>query len=400
IRQRLGGEVAAADVVRFQLARLSLGDEVAFSDLRSDADRNRIIFSCHHFGCPAQRITQRLLSGTENAPEIYSLLLCLGQYPKRELGPSVRTSVETWLLDHLGHPDAGVHNAIRWLAAKWELNERVETILLSDAQFRQITPRRNWYYNSLDTCMIVFQPGAAEGFPANHRFAISATEVTCGEMSKAVPGYVYNPRISPNSQCPAVEVSFPHAVQFCHWLTELEGQSLPAPGRYTIVESQEDYTIDLRKPGYRPPIEAEWEYACRAALGSGWFVGDHEFLAKFGWFTNSFQSAPVGTLAPSPNGLFDVFGNAEEWMSTPFDRKWDGNLIIQLNKQSRGTLKGGSFRTQPPSIVSTTTRNPFLVSLGRNLGSGLRLARTITPEPDHPSRGDTDAQEQEKEAKK
>jgi formylglycine-generating enzyme required for sulfatase activity len=108
---------------------------------------------------------------------------------------------------------------------------------------------------------------------------------------------------------PVVQVSWNDATAFCEWLSRKEG----------VV--------------YRLPTEAEWEYACRAGTSTMWtfgndhnLVGEHansadatilEHISQYAiasWYEDGFPfTAPAGSFAPNPFGLYDMHGNVGEW---------------------------------------------------------------------------------------
>lgn len=99
---------------------------------------------------------------------------------------------------------------------------------------------------------------------------------------------------SPSPQHPATRVTWNDCVAFCQWLSKKEGRP------------------------YRLPTEAEWEYAARGGLDQKdypWGNQDPAGRACFGQLV----SMPVGSFAPNGYGLYDMSGNAMEWVNDWFD---------------------------------------------------------------------------------
>jgi formylglycine-generating enzyme required for sulfatase activity len=133
---------------------------------------------------------------------------------------------------------------------------------------------------------------------------------------------------------PAVTLSWDDAIHFCNWLSE----SVGLPPAYDTLsgalldgdgQPASDPTL-VR--GFRLPTEAEWEYAAREGgsdvrFGNGeniarssqinfmGDVGDLEYLELGGYER---RTVPVGSYPPSALGLFDMSGNAWEWVSDKF----------------------------------------------------------------------------------
>jgi formylglycine-generating enzyme required for sulfatase activity len=148
----------------------------------------------------------------------------------------------------------------------------------------------------------------------------------------------------------------------------------------------------LKKTGYRLPTEAEWEYACRAGAVTRRYYGDaDELLAEYGWnsATTFDESArPGGLLKPNDLGLFDLYGNALEWVLDPDrDYDWPGGRpkVDEIFKDdftsvddSKGKggriLRGGSVNTKTVGVRSANryTNKPSL----HPVTVGFRVART------------------------
>ena len=75
---------------------------------------------------------------------------------------------------------------------------------------------------------------------------------------------------------------------------------------------------------YRLPYESEWEYACRAGTSTKFYFGDDEDeLENHAWFEHNADEyrQPVGQLSPNPWGLYDMYGNASEWVLDEYFEK-------------------------------------------------------------------------------
>src|SRR5262249_37516348 len=101
-----------------------------------------------------------------------------------------------------------------------------------------------------------------------------------------------------------------------------------------------------QRTGYRLPLEAEWEYACRAGTVTAWSHGsDAAMLGHDAWY--GLNSNPmihrVGTRKPNGLGLFDAHGNAWQWCQD--DHGVNDHVDKQdVNDKDIRVLRCGSFR--------------------------------------------------------
>ena len=73
----------------------------------------------------------------------------------------------------------------------------------------------------------------------------------------------------------------------------------------------------LVRTGYRLPTEAEWEYACRSGtMTSRYYGAGTELLGRYARYQANSQDHAwaCGGLLPNDLGLFDMLGNAYEWV--------------------------------------------------------------------------------------
>ena len=208
-------------------------------------------------------------------------------------------------------------------------------------------------------------------------FAISKFEVTFDEWdacAKAGACPAADDVGRGRGKLPVVSVSWDEAKTYAAWLSKLTGQT------------------------YRLPSEAEWEYAARgtieaAAPAAIYPWGDKPVLGNAAcrncdpkW--NGRGTAPVGTFKPNGFRLYDVAGNADEWVEDVWHETYDGapadgspwttgaNLNLRV-------VRGGSWQDVLQSVPHTFARmvgnamrwrDDFYV---RQQNIGFRLARTL-----------------------
>lgn len=112
----------------------------------------------------------------------------------------------------------------------------------------------------------------------------------------------------------AICISYDTAVEFCRWLSARSNRR------------------------YRLPTEAEWEHACRAGSVAEYSFGDDPArLGEFAFYKgNSGETThPVASRKPNAFGLYDMHGNAAEWVA---------------GRDGKPVLKGGSYLDEPERL--------------------------------------------------
>ncbi|MEL7491421.1 MAG: SUMF1/EgtB/PvdO family nonheme iron enzyme [Pseudomonadota bacterium] len=184
-------------------------------------------------------------------------------------------------------------------------------------------------------------------------FAISAHEVTHAEWNACVDdggcgGYKPGDAGFGRDDRPAIYISWRDATRYAAWLSEKTGKK------------------------YRLPSEAEWEYAARGGADTAysWGAGFDASRVPLG------KTEPVGAFEPNGFGLYDMHGNAAEWVQDCYTNNYaaaptDGSASLSGDCERR-VVRGGSWRSNAKQL---RTANRSRISRDtRDRAIGFRVA--------------------------
>jgi formylglycine-generating enzyme required for sulfatase activity len=194
-------------------------------------------------------------------------------------------------------------------------------------------------------------------------FAIGRREVTFDEwdLCVAAGGCKYRPddRGWGRGNRPVIDVSWDDAHNFISWLSQKTGRK------------------------YRLPSEAEWEYAARAGTETSFWWG--RSLVKGTANCEDCGDAPLRKTLPTqsfrPNGfgLFDVAGNAAEWVEDCWNDSYRGaptnGTAWTTGQCQQRSLRGGSFASKS-SFIRSAARFRYDQDV-RYYANGFRVARDL-----------------------
>ncbi|GAB4138860.1 MAG: PEGA domain-containing protein [Sphingomonadales bacterium] len=227
------------------------------------------------------------------------------------------------------------------------------------------------------------------------RFYVSEHLVTNGEFRQFRPqhssGVANRSTINLDNQ-PVVGISWEDAARYLNWLSVKDGLE-PA-------YAEDGGGLKLKRPvgtGYRLPTEAEWAFVARIAgrpkrAKYGW--GDaYPPPAKAGNFADESArgnlpvviqgyddghpaTAPVGSFAANPAGLFDIGGNAAEWMNDYYDIGPPRPTVLEdplgPTAGSLRVVRGAGWRSATPQRLRLSFRD---YSAEPRQDIGFRVAR-------------------------
>lgn len=199
-------------------------------------------------------------------------------------------------------------------------------------------------------------------------FQILSTEVTLAQFKRYIiasdrTDMVTDEFMDANAQsddAPVVYVSWNDAKTFLFWLNK----NKPENDQGT----------------YRLPSEAEWEYACRAGTKDP-YCGDRtpSTVAWHAAVSGSHQQ-PVGRKEPNAFGLYDMSGNAREWVEDCYHDSYenapaDGSPWVKPCMSNAHVLRGGSWKEEfQKARVANRISAP---AVSRSETIGFRVVRAL-----------------------
>ena len=156
-----------------------------------------------------------------------------------------------------------------------------------------------------------------------------------------------NPSYFKGENRPVEQVSWDDSQAFCTKLSQAQGRQ------------------------FRLPMEAEWEYACRAGTTTAFFFGatlstdqancDGRYSYPYGTGAKGVyrkQTTSVGDFPPNAWGLFDLHGNVWEWCQDEYrdDEESEDRDIVETEniEYTARVLRGGSWLYHPGRCRSAT----------------------------------------------
>jgi len=129
------------------------------------------------------------------------------------------------------------------------------------------------------------------------------------------------------------------------------------------------------------PTEAQWEFAARAGTSSQWDFGNQESsLGDYAWFEENSGNGthPVGQKKPNAWGLYDLYGNVQEWCNDWYAEPYPQGDVSDPQGPNSGhsrVLRGGAWGDDS-AMVRPAYRNASGPG-DRAPGNGFRVVMMI-----------------------
>jgi formylglycine-generating enzyme required for sulfatase activity len=229
-----------------------------------------------------------------------------------------------------------------------------------------------------------------------HPFQIWSTEVTFEELQQEM-GYGTAEQTC-QTHCPAKSLTWHEAAAYCNALSVKSAltpcYSCTGIGDAVacVVGSTFQGAAIYDCPGYRLPTEAEWEYAYRAGTTDAYYSGPNDPLrcsdylnpdvnaVAIGWYAyNAYEKYhPGAQKQPNGFGLFDMAGNAAEWVHDGVDAYPTEEVTnpVGTNGSGTGVVRGG-YKGGGAADLRAAARRSQQQSDGGAIWPGLRCARSL-----------------------
>ncbi|MCB2113681.1 MAG: SUMF1/EgtB/PvdO family nonheme iron enzyme [Parvularculaceae bacterium] len=165
-------------------------------------------------------------------------------------------------------------------------------------------------------------------------FAIGVYEVTNAQWRACVDASACEAKRDGDDRAPVLGVSWREASDYVRWLSRQTGRA------------------------YRIPTEAEWEYAARGGSTSAYWWGDRFEASRVA----TREPKVVGSFGANGFGLYDVLGNAREWVADCYVNNYakapaDGSAVTDGDCSMR-VVRGGAYSSPPVDMrVANRVRN-------------------------------------------
>ncbi len=195
---------------------------------------------------------------------------------------------------------------------------------------------------------------SAEGAEGRRLYYLGKYEVTQDQYAAVMDSDC--PKPSPTGSLPKEGLSWFDAVAFTQKLSE-----------WLLKEAPDALPKEDGVPAYlRLPTETEWEFAARGGMA----VTDSQrrdllfpmpdgAVDRYAWFdapgSCDGYTQPIGLKQPNPLGLYDMLGNVEEMVLTPYQMSVAGRLHGQVGGF---VAKGGSCNTRR-ELLRTGARREY-----------------------------------------